>query len=178
MTQIIKEKYDINIATQKFILQMCWAQHDGQWFLKSKRELGIQKANDLNQNVIFSMGKIEAKHIMNALGVKRGTVKTIPEVFKIMNTFMDIIIPKIMKFKFVVHSNKEGDGVVKKCFIWEEVKKSKKENEYTCACMQRHRGWLDALGIEVDLFATKRFPDGDNECILKFIIDDSNNEKN
>ena len=170
MTQIIKDKYDINLATQKFILQMCWAQHDGQWFLKSKRELGIEIANGLNQKVIFSMGKIEAKHIMNALGVKKGTIKTIPELFKMINTFMDVIIPKIMKFKFVVHSDKEGDGVVKKCFIWEEVKKSKKENEYICACMQRHLGWLDALGIEGEEIAVKRFPDGDNECILRFII--------
>ena len=175
MTQIIKQKFDINLATQKFILQICWAQHDGQWFLKSKQELGIQKANDLNQKVIFSTGKIEAKHIMNALGVKKGTIKTIPEVFKIMNTFMDVFIPKIMKFRFVVHSDKEGDGVVKKCFIWEEVKKSKKENEYICSCTYRHLGWLDALGIEGDLIAIKRFPDGDNECILKFIIQDSNN---
>lgn len=174
MTQIIKEKFDINLATQKFILQMCWAQHDGQWFLKSKRELGIQKANELNQKVIFSMGKIEAKHIMSALGVKKGTIKTIPEVFKIMNTFMDVIIPKIMKFRFTVHSDKEGDGVIKRCFIWEEVKKSKKEKEYTCACLFRHRGWLDALGIKGELNAIKRFPEGDNECILKFMIDDSN----
>ncbi len=174
MTQIIKDKYDINLATQKFILQMCWAQHDGQWFLKSKRELGIERANGLNQKVIFSMGKIEAKHIMNALGVKKGTIKTIPELFKIINTFMDVIIPKIMKFKFVVHSDKEGDGVVKKCFIWEEVKKSKKENEYICACMQRHLGWLDALGIEGEEIAVKRFPDGDNECILRFIIKNQN----
>ena len=176
MAQILKEKFDINLATQKFILQMCWAQHDGQWFLKSKRELGIQKANELNQNVIFSMGKIEAKHIMNALGIKRGTIKTIPEIFKIMNTFMDVIIPKIMNFSFVVHSDKEGDGVVKKCFIWEEVKKSKKENEYSCACMFRHRGWLDALGVECDLNAIKRFPDGDDKCVLKFTIEDSKEE--
>ena len=175
MAQILKEKFDINLATQKFILQMCWAQHDGQWFLKSKRELGIQKANDLNKKVIFSMGKIEAKHIMNALGVKKGTLRTIPEVFKMMNTFMDVIIPKIMKFRFMVHSDKEGDGVIKKCFIWEEVKKSKKENEYTCACIHRHLGWLNALGIEGEILAIKRFPDGDNECILKFIINDSNN---
>ena len=175
MAQILKEKFDINLATQKFILQMCWAQHDGQWFLKSKRELGIQKANELNQNVIFSMGKIEAKHIMNALGIKRGTIKTIPEIFKIMNTFMDVLIPKIMKFRFVVHSDMEGDGIVKKCFIWEEVKKSKKENEYSCACMLRHLGWLDALGIKGDLIAIKRFSDGDNECILKFIIKGNSN---
>jgi len=58
------------------------------------------------------MGKIEAKHIMNALGIKRGMLKTIPKIFKIMNTFMDVIIPKIMNFSFVVHSDKEGDGVI------------------------------------------------------------------
>jgi len=43
--KIIKEKYDINLNTQKFILQMCWAQHDGQWFLKSKRKYGMKEAN-------------------------------------------------------------------------------------------------------------------------------------
>ena len=176
MTKIIKEKYDINLATQKFILQICWAQHDGQWFLKSKRELGIQKANELNQNVIFSMGKIEAKHIMNALGVKKGTIKTIPEVFKMMNTFMDVIIPKVMNFKFVVNSEKEGDGIVKKCFIWDEVKKSRKEEEYMCACLFRHRGWLEALGIKGELNALKRFPEGDNGCILRFTIEQNINE--
>ncbi len=154
---------------------MCWAQHDGQWFLKSKRELGIKEANDLNKKVISSMGKIEAKHIMNALGIKKGTIKTIPEVFKIMNTFMDVIIPKIMKFKFVAHSDKEGVGIVKKCFIWEEIKKSKKENEYDCACMLRHLGWIEALGIEGEEIAIKRFPDGDNECISKFIIKNNKN---
>jgi len=171
----LKEKHNISLATQKFILQMCWAQHDGQWFLKSKRDLGIKEANDLNKKVVSSMGKIEARHIMNALGIKKGTIKTIPEVFKIMNTFMDVIIPKIMKFKFIVHSDKEGDGIIKKCFIWEEVKKSKKENEYDCACMFRHLGWLDSLGIEGEEIAIKRFPDGDNECIFKFIIKSSKN---
>ncbi len=173
MTQIIKEKYDINLATQKFILQICWAQHDGQWFLKAKRDFNIQEANELNKKVIFSMGKIEAKHIMNALGVKRGNIKTVPEVFKMMNTFMDVIIPKIMKFRFVVHSDKEGVGIVNKCFIWEEAKKSKKENEYFCACLSRHRGWLEALGVEGDITAIKRFPEGDNECILKIVLKDS-----
>lgn len=171
MPAIIKDKHDINLTTQKFILQICWAQHDGQWFLKSKRELGLQRANELNQKVIHSMGKIEAKYVMNALGIKKGTIKTIPELFKIMNTLMDVIIPKIMKFKLIARSDKEGEGVIKKCFIWEEVKKSKKENEYVCACMHRHLGWLDALGVEGEEIAIKRFPDGNNECILRFIID-------
>ena len=98
-SNLIKEKYDINLNTQKFILQMCMAQWDGQWFLKSKRKYGMKEANELNNRVIFSMGKIEARHILSALGIKRGSIKSIPEMIKIINTFMDVIIPKVMKFK-------------------------------------------------------------------------------
>ncbi|MFX1601410.1 MAG: DUF6125 family protein, partial [Promethearchaeota archaeon] len=84
---MLKEKYSISLETQKFILQMCWAQHDGQWFLKSKKKYGIKEANQLNQEVVFSLGKIEARHILNALGIKKGSIKTISEIFKIINTF-------------------------------------------------------------------------------------------
>ena len=91
-----KEKHEIPLQTQKFILQMCMAQWDGQWYLKSKKEFGLEKANELNQRVVSSFGRIEAKHILNSLGIKKGTIKTIPEVFKIMNTIMDTMIPKIM----------------------------------------------------------------------------------
>lgn len=147
---------------------MCWAQHDGQWFLKSKRDLGVEDANALNMKVISSMGKIEAKHVMNALGIKKGTIKTIGEVFKLMNTLMDVIIPKIMKFKFVVHTDNEGDGIVKKCFIWEEVKKSNGQDQYFCACNNRHRGWMEAIGIEGEILPLKRFCDGDDECVFRF----------
>ena len=165
-----KDKYDINLKTQKFILQMCWAQHDGQWFLKTKQKYGIEEGNEMNQRVISSMGRIEARHILSALGIKKGTVNSMPEIFKIMNTFMDVIIPRIMKFKFVVDSEKEGRGIVNKCFIWEEVRKSKSENEYFCACNYRHRGWLQSLGVDGEITPLQRFCDGDNCCEFKFTL--------
>ncbi len=166
----LKEKNKIPLETQKFLLQMCMAQWDAQWYLKSKKRFGIEIANELNKQVVSSFAKIEARHVLNALGIKKGSIKTIPEVFKIMNTIMDVIIPKIMKFKMIIHSDSEGNGIVKKCFIWEEVKKAKGEKDYICACNVRHRGWLDAMGIRGEIVPLKRFPDGDNECIFKFIM--------
>jgi len=174
--KIIKAKYDIPLATQKFVLQLCWARHDGQWFLKSKRKYGMKEANKLNQKVIFSMGKIEARHILNALGIKKGTIKSISELFRIINTFMDVIIPKVMKFKFFARSNNEGVAIVDKCFIWKEVQKSKKSSEYECACNFRHRGWLEAMGIKGKIIPVKRFPDGDNKCEFKFILNENNDK--
>ena len=76
----IKDKYKISLETQKFILQMCWAQHDAQWFLKSKSNIGIKEANELNQKVVYSMGTIEAKHIMSALNIEKGSIKSISEL--------------------------------------------------------------------------------------------------
>ncbi len=167
---IIKDRYKLSLNTQKFILQMCWAQHDGQWFLKSKKDFGIKEANDLNNKVLLSMGKIEARHILNALNIEKGSVNSIPKLFKIMNTFMDVIIPKVMRFKFVVDSDSEGRGIVKRCFIWKLVQKSKKESEYTCACNYRHRGWLKALGVNGEIKALKRVSEGDDYCEFKFTL--------
>ncbi|MFX1295439.1 MAG: hypothetical protein ACFFD2_11405 [Promethearchaeota archaeon] len=165
-----KEKYFISLDTQKFILQMCWAQHDAQWFLKSKKKLGIEGANQLNQRIAFSMGKIEARHVMNALGIQKGTIRTMDEIFKIMNTFMNVLFPKIMKFKFFIPSPTEGVGIIKKCFIWKMVQKSKGENEYRCACNFRHRGWLEAMGVNGIIIPLKRIPDGDKICKYKFLL--------
>jgi len=168
LKKLLLDKFEIPLKTQKFILQMCWAQHDGQWFLKTKKEFGIEKGNNLNKNVIRSMGKIEARHIMNALGIHKGDIKSIPECFKLFNTFMNVLIPKVMKFKFYVESNNEGLAIVEKCFIWKEVQKSRKENEYICACNSRHRGWLEAIGVNGKIIALKRKSEGDNTCEFRF----------
>lgn len=166
----IKDKYKLSLETQKFILQMCWAQHDSQWFLKGKKELGIQAANQLNQKVISSMGKIEARHVLTGLNIQPGSIKTIPEIFKIMNTLMDLIIPKVMKFRFLVQSETEGFGIVEKCFIWNMVQKSKAESEYTCACNFRHRGWLAAMGVQGEIIPLKLISKGDKICQFQFIL--------
>lgn len=170
---VIKDKYNISLDTQKFILQMCWSQHDAQWFLKSKKEFGIKEGNELNQKVLFSMGKIEAKHVLNALNIKKGSVRSISEIFKIMNTFMDIFFPKIMKFKFITYSKDEGIGIVKKCFIWKMVKESEGESEYFCACNFRHRGWLEALGVKGEIIPLKRISNGDDICEFKFKLNNT-----
>ncbi len=167
----VKEKYSMTLDTQKFILQMCWAGHDAQWFLKAKEKYGIEEGNNLNQSVIHSMGKIEARHIMSGLGIRKGSLKTIPEIFKLMNTFMDVIIPKVMKFDFIVDSETVGRGVVKKCFIWQMVEKSKTESEYHCACNYRHRGWLKAMGVSGKIIPLRRIPDGDDICEFRFVLE-------
>jgi hypothetical protein len=162
--------YDIPIESQKFILQLCWAQHDAQWFLKTKRRDGTEKANDMNQQVIFSMSKIEARHVLNTLGIQKHTIRSIPEVFKIINTFMYVFIPEIMDFEMVTISENEGVGIVNRCYVWEEVKRAKGETEYLCACNVRHRGWLEAMDVKGKILPVKRIPDGDDACEFRFIL--------
>lgn len=169
----VEDKYDIPMDMQKFILQVCWAQHDAQWFLKSKKKFEIEKANELNQEVILSMGKIEARHVLNALNIKKYTIKSVFDIFRIMNTFMYVFFPGVMEFRLIPLSESEGVGVVHKCYIWEEVKRSKGEAEYACACNARHRGWLEAMGAKAKILPIKRLPDGDDCCEFRFILQQS-----
>lgn len=166
----IDERFDIPLEAQKFVLQLCWAQHDAQWFLKSKRRLGIEAANELNQEVISSMGKIEARHILNTAGIPQDAVKSIPQIFKVMNTFMHVIVPEVMKFEMTAVSDTEGVGIVDKCYVWEEVRRSRGEAEYTCACNHRHRGWLEAMGVKGKILPVSRISDGDERCEFRFIL--------
>ena len=172
MAKIVKDKYDINPKTQKFILQMCWAQHDSQWYLKTKRKYGVDVANQLNQEVILSMGKIEARHILSALGIKKGSVNSSQEFVKIINTIMDVIIPKIMKFNLIVDSDKEVTCYVDKCFTWEQVKKAGGEKTFKCSCSARQKGWTDAMGINPKIIHSKSIPEGDEICEFKVFLED------
>ena len=165
-----KEKYDLDSSNRMFILQMCWAQHDGQWFLKTKKYYGFEEANRLNQEVLFSMAKIEARYVINALNIKRESIKSIQEISKIIITLMDVLFPKIMKMKHIIESDTIGYGIVKKCFIWDQVKKANLENEYQCACFVRYRGWLKALGVDASIIPLCRFPDGSECCKFKFTL--------
>ena len=170
-----KEKYEIPSVTQNFVLQMCWALHDAQWYLKTKKKYGPEDANFLNRRVVFSIGKIEARYVLNALSIKKESIKSIEDITKIILTIRDVLFPKIMKTEHYIESNTIGYGVVKKCFIWEEVKKAHGEDEYECSCMDRTKGWLAAMGVDADVETQNRFSDGDNLCKFKFKFSDGDN---
>lgn len=165
----VYERFDISPEAQKSILRLCWAQHDAQWFLKSKRRHGTEEANRLNQEVLSSIAKIEARHVLNALGIRR-EVRTIPEIFKVMNTFMHVFVPEVMEFEMAAVSDAEGVGIVNRCYVWEEVKRSKGEAEYICACNVRHRGWLEAMGAKGKILPVSRLSDGDERCEFRFVL--------
>ena len=168
-----KDKYELSLDSQKFILQMCWAQHDGQWFLKTTKKFGFEVANELNQTVIKSMGKITSRYILNALGIKKGELKSSYEISKFINTVLDLVHPKpFLKYEIEILSDREFFARVKKCLIWDLVRKAGNESDYTCCCDMRMRAWLAPLGFNIDVFVLKRLPDGDKMCESKVVINE------
>lgn len=133
--------------------------------------MGVDQGNQLNQEVVFSMGKIEARQVLNALNIEKEKIVSIADFMEIANTMMDVLFPPVMKFDFFALSEKEGVARVEKCFIWEEVKKSKGESEYVCACNARHRGWLAAIGVNGRIEKIKFIPDGDDVCEFRFVLE-------
>lgn len=60
----------------KELLIKCWMSHDAMWFYHCVKNLGIEKANELNLASIRSLSEIEVPRIMKALGLKKERIQT------------------------------------------------------------------------------------------------------
>ena len=78
----------------------------------------------------------------------------------------------MMKYEYEILSDTEVLWRVKKCLIWDLVKKAGNESDYACCCDMRLSAWLVSLGVSIEEFPIKRFPDGDNMCEFKFIVNE------
>ncbi len=70
---------ELKPAERRELLRELWWAHDARWFLKVAQELGFDTANRLNQAVIRSMGKTEAKELMTRTGAQLANIGDIKE---------------------------------------------------------------------------------------------------
>lgn len=144
------------------ILKENWFSHDGRWFLKVAQELGFDVANRLNQIVIRSMGKTEAKRFLKESNF--GEVKKIEDLLYIFNEGCRLYYPKEHEYEFKIIDKNTILGIVTKCIAFDGVKKAGVTDFYQCGCMTRHGAWLEAFGLDGEAFIRKSMMKGDNVC--------------
>ena len=70
---IKKEKFtsfpQISTNDREKILRHNWWGHDGRWYMFVAKELGFEKANEMNMKINKAIGKLEIKSIMAISGI-------------------------------------------------------------------------------------------------------------
>ncbi len=144
-----------------------WWSHDGQWFLKARDELGLERAMELNERSIESMGRIEMRELHRTLGA--------PEV-----TDAAGFLPMAAAVHELVGlpSKGEMDGPsaftlgVHSCPVWPMTERAGlTESAPGCrGSLRRRLGWASVF-FPVDSFRWTRThgrPDGNPECGYRF----------
>lgn len=146
------------------ILKENWISHDARWFLKVAQELGFDVASRLNQIVIRSMGKTEAKRFLRESGF--GEVRKIEDLLYIFEEGCRLYYPEEHEYEFKIMDKNTILGIVTRCIVFDAVKKAGVTDLYQCGCMTRHGAWLEAFGLDGEAFMRKSMMKGDNVCEL------------
>ncbi|MFX0093366.1 MAG: hypothetical protein ACFFBD_16560 [Candidatus Hodarchaeota archaeon] len=152
----------IPMETRMEIIRKNWLSHDARWQYTVLLEFGIEKSNQLNQDIIQEVGKIMMFRLINALDVSQ--VTDLDEFQRVWSTAMNLYWPPP---GFVYTFKREASIFrvsVSRCMISENVIKAGIAQYYECGCSAMRTGWFEALGVEADQKVEKCLKNGDNTC--------------
>ncbi len=161
---------ELNPAERRELLRELWWAHDARWFLKVAGELGFDTANRLNQAVIRSMGKTEAKELMTRTGAQLANIGDIKEFIEMGG---EIYWPEEHKYRMEVVGESLIVGHVLQCYVWNGVNKAGESAlaRYRCAAPTRFRGWVDAFGVPGEVIASSDVDECNGSCEISFKFD-------
>ena len=159
---------ELNPAEREKLLRDLWIAHDGRWFLKTAAESGFDAANRLNEAIIRSMGKKEAKELMIRTGAR---IANIDDVKWFLETGGALYWPKEHKTEIEIIGDSVIFGRVLACYVWNNVNKAGGLSTYRCAAVTRFRGWVDAFGVPGEVTGSKEVDECNGSCDISFRFD-------
>lgn len=126
------------------LLRRSWMANDGLWFYHTATALGVDKANELNGQVVQEFARQEMRRLMRAVGIER--VETVEQYSLLMSLTRDIYLGSLMDYNDDI-SDGTHNIEVQKCFAYLGVRRAGVDKVYQCGPGARVKGWLDAMGL-------------------------------
>ncbi len=142
----------LNKAEIREFFSKNWMTHDAMWYGNVLRELGADKANELNKAAVKAMAGIEIKRISKLMGKpKDAVVITWEELKEIIDTVYKLIQPEFMKLYYDFPERNIFRGGFHECFAYDGVRKFIEPGIYQCGIVIRVQGWLEGLGVKYEM---------------------------
>ena len=143
-----------------------WHAHDARWFLKVGVECGFDVANKLNIATVKSMGKTEMKRLLEAMQI--GGAENAGDFAKLAAIACETFFsPQMLEAETTANGVDFMKAIIRKCFVFEEVKKAGMTGIYECACGCRHEGWLEGCGLEGEVKILRSMMKGAPFCEIE-----------
>lgn len=138
----------LNLKEIMELLHKGWMTHDAMWFYNCLRELGIEKANQLNKAAIKSLAPMEMKRLKKLLGIEK--VETFEEFKHLFAGGFELLIADFMnaRMSFPEKNVLHWEFVPHQCFAYKGMQNMGVIENYECGVIYRIECWIDNLGIK------------------------------
>jgi hypothetical protein len=136
----------------KNLLGKGWLTHDGMWFFHTCRQLGIDKANELNKAAVKSLAPVEMERMRRLLGFTREELENFDSLKRFMIAALKLTLPdSVMRglhFTAPAPDWMHWKWENSQCFAYKGIKQIGELDGYHCGVIYRIECWLEALGIQ------------------------------
>jgi hypothetical protein len=143
---------------------------DGQWFLKTVDEFGLEAAIRLNAKVRTAFGRIEMRILLRALGKRRAD--DLADAIRLVDTYGEVLMGGALRADFQTVAPDRAEVLIYRCAAYAGAKMARLERvDQACvACETLWDAWFEVLLPDTPV--TVRYPmrqgKGDPHC--HFII--------
>lgn len=162
--------YHLPAETQAAMLRKLALYWDGQWFLKTVEEFGLEAGIRMNARVRTSFGRIEMRTMLKALGKKRAD--DLVDAMRIIAAYGEVLMGNGLRAEHVVLTPERAEIVIRRCAAYEGARRANlpRVDQACVACESLWVAWLETLLPETPLRVEYPMRQGKGDPHCHFII--------
>lgn len=179
MSRSEDSRYELTDAAQADMLRRLALYWDGQWFLKTVEEFGLDAGLRINARVRASFGKIEMRSILKALRKKQAD--DLSDALDILKAYLQVFMGSRLRATFSLLSKDKAVVNVTHCPAFEGGKRAALERiDQSCvACEGLWPTWLTSLlpSQDIQLEVAQTQGRGDSLCEFRLSVQDGSPDR-
>ena len=157
-------------------LAMFW---DGQWFLKTVDEFGLEAAIRVNATVRTAFGRIEMRTLLRALRKRRAD--DLADAIRVIATYGEVLMGGVLRADFQVTSPTQAEARIYRCAAYAGAKMARlaRVDQACIACETLWGAWFEVLlpDTPVTVHYPMRQGKGDPHCHFVITLPSESEEK-
>lgn len=137
--------YELSDADQVRMLRKLLLYWDGQWFLKTVEEFGLEAAIRMNARVRAAFGRIEMRLLLRTIGKNRAN--DLPDAMHLIDAYAHAFLGDTLRVQYELVSQDTVEIRVHRCAAYEGAKAANLERvDQACiACETLWNAWFETL---------------------------------
>ncbi|HID61570.1 MAG TPA: hypothetical protein EYP49_02315 [Anaerolineae bacterium] len=143
---------------------------DGQWFLKTVDEFGLEAAIRLNARVRTAFGRIEMRILLRALGKRRAD--DLADAIRLLATYSEVLMGGALRADFQTITPIRAEVLIYRCAAYAGARMARLERvDQACvACETLWDAWFEVLLPDTPVTVRHPMRQGKGDLHCHFII--------